>query len=805
MMDAGDLQGLTSAQAAQRLAQSGPNEVAETRVPLARRIAARFWAPIPWMLEAAIVLQLVVGERLEAAIIGALLIFNVALSLFQETRAAGVLDALKARLAPVATVKRDGRWTRVPAASLVPGDAVRLALGAIVPADVRIASGAVLLDQSMLTGESAPVDAGAGAAAYAGALVRQGAAIAEVTATGARTYFGRTAELVRTAAGDSSEQRAIVAAVRNLAIVNAAIVAALVLYAHAAGMALPHLVALVLTAVLASIPVALPATFTLAAALGAQRLARGGVLLTRLSALHDAAAVDVLCVDKTGTLTENAMRVDAVRAASPDAGEDDVLACAALASAEGSPDAVDTAIRDAALRRASAAHCSRPLADARVVRFTPFDPTRRIADAYVDVGGARMLRVLKGAPAAVAAAAGVPVDTAAIDALARNGLRVLAVAAGQDGGPVSLVGYVGLGDPPRADSAPLVSKLRAMGVRAVMITGDTAATAAVVARAVGLGARVASRTDASRPPRPSEDVDVYAQVLPEDKFHLVKAFQGDGHVVAMCGDGVNDAPALRQAQAGIAVSSATDVAKKAAAIVLTKPGLDGIVAAIVEGRLAFERLTTYALNALAKKIHLVLFLAAGVVMTGHALLTPMLMALLLVTGDFITMALTTDRVSPSAMPDAWRMRRITLIAVAIGLCQCAFGIAVIAVAYFRYALPIDALRSLAFATLVFDSQAVVYVIRNRRRGRPTRPGALLVGSSLADVALAVALTTSGALMTPLAFPIVAAAFVATIGFAIALALLKAAALGWMARAASRAARKRETTDAPAQRGARRPS
>ncbi|AIO70824.1 HAD-IC family P-type ATPase [Burkholderia oklahomensis] len=799
-MIADDPPGLTSTQAAQRLAQFGANEVAEPRVPLSRRIVAHFWAPIPWMLEAAIVLQLIIGERLEATIIGALLIFNVALSLFQEARAAGVLDVLKARLAPAASVRRDGRWTRVPAASIVPGDAVKLTLGAIVPADVRIISGAVLLDQSTLTGESAPVEAAARAPAYAGGLVRQGAAVAEVTATGARTYFGRTAELVRIAGSDSSEQRAIVAAVRNLAAVNAAIVVALVLYAHAADMPLPRILPLVLTAILASIPVALPATFTLAAALGAQRLARGGVLLTRLSALHEAAAVDVLCVDKTGTLTANAVRVDAVRAASPNASEDDVLAYAALTSAEGSADAVD-----AAIRRASAERPSPALAGARVVRFTPFDPGRRIADACVDVGDGRTLRVLKGAPAAVAAAAGAQVDTASVDALAQSGLRVLAVAAGRDGGPVEIVGYVGLGDPPRADSAPLVAQLRTMGVRPVMVTGDTAATARVVARAVGLGAGVATPANVNRSRRPPNDVDVYAEVLPEDKFHLVKAFQDDGHVVAMCGDGVNDAPALRQAQAGVAVSTATDVAKKAAAIVLTKPGLDGIVAAIVEGRCAFERLTTYALNALAKKIHLVLFLAAGVLMTGHALLTPMLMALLLITGDFITMALTTDRVTPSASPDAWRMRRITLAAAAIGLCQCAFGSAVMAVAHFRYALPVDALRSLAFVTLVFDSQAVVYVIRDRRRLQRARPWSLLFASSLVDVALAVVLTTSGTLMAPLAPRIIAAVLVATIGFAIALELLKGVALGWLDRAASHASHASGAPGGRTRPGAHRPS
>ena len=774
--EAQSLQGLSNEEAARRLSKDGSNEVAEPRESWVRRIVGRFWAPIPWMLEAAIGLQLITGEWLEALIIGALLVFNVVLGLAQEERATGVLDALKQKLAPIASVHRDGAWSRIPAADIVIGDLVQLSLGCIVPADLRILTGSVLLDQSMLTGESAPIEAGAGSQAYAGALVRRGSAAGVVTATGSRTYFGRTAELVKIASSESTEQRAVLTVVRNLAVFNATVVVALLVYVHMAGMPLSHTLPLVLTAVLASIPVALPATFTLSGALGAQQLAREGVLLTRLSALHEAAAVDVLCVDKTGTLTANTVRVEAVSSASPQLSESDVLAYAALASAEGSLDAVDAAIRHASAERLSS---SPILAGAKVISFTPFDPGSRTAEAQIETDSGRTLRVLKGAPSAVAVlASGDGESSEQAQALTRKGLRVLAVACGEAQGRPTIIGFIGLGDPPRQDSAPLLARLRALGVRPVMVTGDAAPTAAVVATQVGLGSRVATpallRTQVAH-----EGFDVFAEVFPEDKFHLVKGFQDKGHVVAMCGDGVNDAPALRQAQAGIAVATATDAAKKAAAMVLTQPGLNGIVTAILEGRRAYERLTTYATNALAKKFQLVLFLAAGVLLTGHALLTPMLMALLLVTGDFITMALTTDRVAPSSRPTSWDIAHVTRTAALYGLGQFAFSTGLIAVAFLHWGMHVEPLRSLAFLTLVLGSQVIVYAARERRHGARTRPGRWLIASSVLDTAIAVALTTTGVFMAPLSFSIVGQAMLATLGFFALLELAKAGRAVWM--------------------------
>ena len=569
--------GLTSAEASSRLQSFGRNAMPDTVEALWRRALGKFWAPVPWMLEAAVVLQLLLGRFVEAGVIGTLLAFNAALGLFQEGRAQATLDALKSRLAVVASVSRDGVWRTVGAADLVPGDIVKLSLGGIVGADVRLIDGEILIDQSMLTGESLPIEAGPGRETYAGALVRRGEAIAQVTATGIRTKFGRTAELVRTAHAASSQEKAVLAVVRNLVVFNGVIIVTQIAYASFLGLRLFEIIPLALTAILAAIPVALPATFTLATALGARVLARRGVLPTRLSAIDEAATMDVLCADKTGTLTQNSLAIAAVRAM-PDFSEHDVLTLAALASSEGGSDPVDSAIRAAAASIGSDAP--------RLVKLVPFDPANRMSEAYaIDLVG-KPLKIVKGAFATVCGHAKASAAAQAVaDELLNRGFRVLAVASGPPGA-LRLAGLIALSDPPRADSAQLIRQLLSMGVHTVMVTGDAPATAAVVARAVGLEGRVCPPGPSPPAVRP-EDYAVFAGVFPEDKFHIVQAFQNSGHTVGMCGDGTNDAPALRQAQMGIAVSTATDVAKSAAGIVLTEPGLGGIVAAVTEGRITF--------------------------------------------------------------------------------------------------------------------------------------------------------------------------------------------------------------------------
>ncbi len=755
--------GLTSDEARARLEKDGPNAMPDTSAHLLRNALVKFWAPVPWLLEASIVLELVLHKYYEAAVIAALLVFNAALAYFQEGRAQSTLAALKSRLALNASVQRDGTWKTLPAAELVCGDLVKLSLGSVVAADVHLTGGSVELDQSMLTGESLPIDAGPGADTFAGALVRRGEAIAVVTATGARTKFGRTAELVRTAHVVSTQQKAVLKIVRNLAICNSVVILAMGVYAYSHAMPWSEIVPLLLTSVLAAIPVALPATFTLAAALGARSLAKLGVLPTRLSAVDEAASIDVLCSDKTGTLTRNELSVTSVRPM-PGFDESHVLGLAALTSSEGGQDPVDAAIRSAASHK--------PASDLpKRVTFVPFDPAKKTSEASATDEKGSAERIIKGAFTVVAAlTAPSPAAAAIADELEKQGFRVLAVAAGPPTA-IQIAGLIALSDPPRTDSISLISELHTLGVRTVMVTGDAPVTAAIVAHAVGLSGAVCPPGKLPESIKP-EDFAVFAGVLPEGKYDLVKAYQRSGHTVGMCGDGANDAPALRQAQIGIAVSTATDVAKSAAGVVLTQAGLSGIVTAVKEGRITFQRILTYTLNSVMKKILQVLLLAVGLIMTGHAVLTPMLMVILMITGDFLSMSLTTDRVRPSNMPNSWQIGRITGAGVILGACFLAFSTAILALGKFQLHLSIAALQTLCVVGIVFGSQATTYVIRGRQHLWGLRPSIWLVLCSMADVLIISALAAFGIAMAPLPVDIIACEFAAAIIFGAILDVVK---------------------------------
>jgi H+-transporting ATPase len=755
--------GLTSAEAHSRFQKDGPNAMPDVAAHPLRDALAKFWAPVPWLLEASIVLELVLHKCFEASIIASLLIFNAALAYFQEGRAQATLKALNSRLALNASVERDGVWKTVPAAALVRGDLVKLSLGGVVPADVHLIGGSILLDQSMLTGESLPIEAGPGIDTYAGALVRRGEATAVVEATGIHTKFGRTAELMLTAHVASSQEKAVLRIVRNLAIFNGVVILIIGGYAYFHAMPWKEIIPLLLTSVLAAIPVALPATFTLAAALGARSLAKLGVLPTRLSAVDEAATIDVLCSDKTGTLTRNELSVTSVKPM-PGFDEAHVLGTAALASSEGGDDAVDAAIRSASTQK--------PVSDLpKLTKFVPFDPAKKTSEATATDAKGGVERIVKGAFTVVASlSAASPSAAGLADELEKQGFRVLAVAGGAVAS-LKLMGLIALSDPPRKDSVSLISELKTLGVRTVMVTGDAPATAAIVAHAVGLDGAVCPPGPVPDSVKP-ENFAVFAGILPEGKFNLVKAFQKNGHTVGMCGDGANDAPALRQAQMGIAVSTATDVAKSAAGIVLTEAGLGGIVAAVKEGRITFQRILTYTLNSVLKKIVQVLLLAIGLVVTGHAVLTPMLMVIVMITGDFLAMALTTDRVRPSSTSNSWQVGRITMAGAILGCCFLAFCVAVLVVGKFEMRFGIEALRTLSVVAIVYGSQATIYALRARRHLWGLRPTVWLVASSVADILIISTLAIRGIAMAPVPALVLACEFGAAIVFGLVLDGLK---------------------------------
>jgi H+-transporting ATPase len=479
--------------------------------------------------------------------------------------------------------------------------------------------------------------------------------------------------------------------------------------------------------------------------------------------VDEAASIDVLCSDKTGTLTSNKLAVTSVRPL-PGFDEGHVLGMAALASSEGGQDPVDAAIRLAASHKTSTGL-------PKMTAFVPFDPVKKTSEATATDSKGSSERIVKGAfTAVVALTSPSPAAAAIADELEKQGFRVLAVAAGPAASN-KIIGLIALSDPPRTDSISLISELNGLGVRTVMVTGDAPATAAIVAHAVGLQGAICPAGNLPDDIKP-EDFSVFAGVLPEGKFDLVKAFQKSGHTVGMCGDGANDAPALRQAQIGIAVSTATDVAKSAAGVVLTEAGLGGIVAAVKEGRVTFQRILTYTLNSVQKKVFQALLLAVGLVMTGHAVLTPMLMVIVMITGDFLAMSLTTDRVQPSRMPNSWQIGRITSAGVMLGLCFLAFSTAIVAVGKYQLHLGIEELQTLTVVSIVFGSQATTYVIRGRQHLWGLRPSVWLVLSSVADVLIISTLATFGIAMAPLPLGVIAAEFGAALAFGAILDLVK---------------------------------
>ena len=758
----GLLEGLSTTEAAHLLEIYGPNRADYIAPPILTRIFFEFWSPVPWMLEIAVILEFFLGRYLEGFIILVLLLFNAFLGFFEESQSQRTLSSLQSKIAINVSVFRDHAWHIESASILVPGDIVRITIGSLVPADVVLLEGQLLLDVSLLTGETVPEEVGAGGNSYSGSLVRRGEALAKVVKTGLHTRFGKTIQLVRTAYVESSEQKAILQLVRNLTLVNGAIFFFVMIsnYSMSSHQVLP----LLLTILLASIPVALPATFTLAASFGASLLAEKGVLLTRLSSLEEAATLDILCADKTGTLTKNELKLISVIPLGK-IPECEVLKMAAMASNDGGQDPIDLAIsREAARLNINP--------DRSVLsQFIPFDPQTKTSRATYPEKSGVSVTIEKGAVPAI-----LKTSTFSADAVMKaekwqsEGFRVIAVSRGE-AGVSSIVGLIVLTDPPREDSAKLIGDLQTLGIRTVMVTGDAPKTALHLAKAVGISGELYPFESISEKDL-TESYGVYAGVLPEDKFHLVKAFQKARHVVGMCGDGANDAPALRQSQMGISVMTATDVAKSAAGIVLTRPGLEGIIETVKEGRKIFQRIQTYALNSIIKKVVTVLFLGIGLLVTHHAILTPLLMVLVLVIGDFLTMSLSTDNVKGSLYPNVWNVQGLMIAGILLSFLFLIFATSILLLGIDVFNLAPGGIHSLAFLILVVGNQATIYAIRERGHFWKSPPGRWLLLSSFLDILIAVLLSHFGILMEPLSNRILFAVFLGSLGYLIVLDSLK---------------------------------
>ena len=759
--------GLDSAEVQRRALRFGPNAIEPSATAWWLQLLGKLWGPVPWMLEAVIVLQILLHRGQEALVIGFLLGFNAVVAYVQERRASDALALLRRQLQVNARVLRDAAWSRVPAAQLVPGDIVHVRAGDIVPADLALFDGAVALDQSALTGESLAVDATPGHSAYTGSIVRQGEASGEVTATGARTYFGRTAELVRSSAAPSHMQKTIFSIVKRLVAFDLVLVLLVIAYALRHALPLGDTLVFALMLLVASVPVALPATYTLATAVAASRLARQGVLVTRLPAVEEAAAMDTLLSDKTGTLTQNALSLDACKVLNG-ASESELLRVASLASDAATQDPLDLAVLAAFSQRRQEATGIAPEQPRRTA-FHPFDPATRLSEGVYELDG-EPWHALKGALGAVLERCGAqPAQRAlaeqAEQQLAAAGARVLAVAAGPRGG-LGLLGLIGLSDPPRPDAAQLVARLRELGVRVSMATGDALQTARAVGERIGLGTRVCT-ADAEHLGHP-ENCDIFARVLPQDKHAIVRALQRLGHVIGMTGDGVNDAPALRQAELGIAVASATDVAKAAAGVVLTDAGLAGVLTVVAAGREVHRRMLTYVLNKVVKTLEIVVFLTAGLWLTGGFVISARLIVLLLFANDFVTMSIAVDRVRPAQAPQRWRVGQLVGAAAVLAAVSLVFSMSVYAWARARFGLAPAQMQTLVFLLLVYTTQANVHVLRDDGRIGAFAPGPALAAASLVDILLVSGLAASATLMAGLPLALIGLLLLLVLAFALAL-------------------------------------
>ncbi len=742
--------GLTRGDVDARRQEHGYNEVAEHREHPVRAFLGKFWGLSAWMLEVIMVLSAVLRKYPDLVVVSALLVVNAVISFLQERRAAGVVETLRKRLQVSARVLRESSWQVIPARELVPDDTVRVRAGDVIPADVKLVTGTVSVDESALTGESKDADKAPGDVLASGSVVRRGEGTGVVTLIGAKTLFGRTTELVQQARPKLHIDAVMAKVVRWLFLVVGVLLAMVVVQSVVRGTPLLEVVPLLLILLMSAIPLSLPVMFTVSMAVGSKELAKRGVLVTRLSAAEDAATMDVLCVDKTGTITMNQLAVTGVIPLEH-ATNADVLFAGALASQDANQDPIDLAF----LAAAKAENAFDGRAATTPVSFAPFDAKNRRTEAVVEQGGQR-LRAMKGAVDTIAHTCGLtPAAIGALEARVKDsalkGYRTLAVAQGPETGALVLLGLVTLYDPLRPDAAQLITTLRDLGVPVKMLTGDALAVASEIARGVGLS-NITRMADVKRAGDAAGSdavdllagVDGIAEVYPEDKYIVVKHLQAAGHVTGMTGDGVNDAPALRQAEVGIAVSSATDVAKGAASVVLTEPGLSNIVALVEQGRTIYQRILTYIVNKISRTILKTAFVAIAFAVTGRFVMSAFAMLLLVFITDAGKISLATDHVRASRQPETWNIGPLIAVSVVLGILMVAESLLVLWIGWTRFGVASDpALYTFSFLTLLYFAAFSIVSARERRWFWATWPSWPVVAAVVSEILVGTAVTLVG--------------------------------------------------------------
>ena len=748
--------GLTGDEAKKRLAQYGPNEIAEKKTNALLKFLHYFWGPIPWMIEVAVVLSAIVRHWPDFFIILVLLLANAIIGFWEEREAGNAIDALKARLAIKARVKRDGKWATPPAKELVPGDVIRLRLGDIVPADARLLEGdEISVDQSALTGESLPTTRKSGDAIFSGSIIRRGEIDAFVYATGVKTYFGKTAELVETAVTVSHFQKAVLKIGDYLILLAMFMVAIIIGLSIYRGQAILTTLQFALVLTVAAIPVAMPTVLSVTMAVGARKLARKQAIVSKLVAIEELAGVDVLCADKTGTLTQNKLTLGAPFCVG-DIKPDDLILVGELASRQENDDTIALAVLGG-LKNKDA------LKPYQITHFTPFDPVHKRTEATVKGADGKTFKVTKGAPQVIqglsenAAAVKDAVDKAVNDFAAR-GFRALGVARADGDGKFQFLGILPLFDPPREDAAATIATAAKMGVKIKMVTGDALAIAREMAKTLGMGADILdggalgdSKTDETPAIAKSiEDADGFAQVFPEHKFHIVDVLQKHDHIVGMTGDGVNDAPALKKADCGFAVSGATDAARAAASIVLVTPGLSVIIDAIKESRRIFQRMNSYAIYRIAETLRVLFFMTLAILVFNFYPLTAVMIVMLALLNDGAILSIAYDNVLYRDAPESWDMRTVLSISTVLGVIGvvAAFGLFYLGERVFH--LDRAHVQTLMYLKLSVAGHLTIFLTRTRGPFWSIRPARILWIAVLGTQTLATLIAVYGvSIMTPL--------------------------------------------------------
>ncbi len=760
--------GLTAEEAARRLQEYGPNLLEEQKSSWLKILLGYFWGPIPWMIEVAAILSALVRHWPDFFIILALLIFNAGVGFWQEYTAGNAVAALKKELARQARVLRDGSWQVIDAAGLVPGDIIRIRLGDVVPADARVIDGDYLsIDQSALTGESLPVTRKVGEEIFSGTVVKQGEVVAEVTATGKNTRFGKTAGLVAEASTVSHFQKAVLSIGDYLIYVSLFLVAVLILvqlHRHAPWLDLVQF-ALILT--VASIPVAMPAVLSMTMAVGAVMLSKKKAIVTRLESIEEMASMDILCSDKTGTLTQNRLTLGEVETFAA-ADSQEVLLAASLASRAEDRDAIDEAILQGFKE-------AEKLKNYTQTGFVPFDPVRKRTEATVREADGKTFLVTKGAPQVIMEISGLAADeqqraAAVVDDFAGRGYRALGVARkAPDDQTWSFLGIIALYDPPREDSAETIDRARRYGVEVKMVTGDNQAIAKQIAGDLGLGTEILksdriplpgqspAATGHEDPVQQIEKADGFAEVFPEHKFAIVKLLQRGNHITGMTGDGVNDAPALKQADVGIAVSGATDAARAAADLVLTSPGLSVIITAIEEARRIFERMNSYAIYRISETIRIMFFVVLAMIFFNFYPITAVMIILLAFFNDIPIMAIAYDRTGLEPKPVRWDMHQVIAVSTAMGIVGVlgSFGMLLIAIDWLH--LSVAQIQTYVFLKMAVAGHLVLFVARTREHfWKKPWPAPIMVWSAVVTKIAATLLAAYGlGFITPISWPEIA--------------------------------------------------